>query len=89
MSTQQQVHVVFPSSGARTAVPSGGAGGAELGEAPEGEDNSRSSFTMRTRHVAAQLQSAFQGLALDPKAAKRSRTSSVRCLQDARRHAHL
>ena len=50
--------------------------GEELGEAAE-DVHSRSSFTMRTRHVAGQLQGAFQGLALNPKA-KRSRTSTVR-----------
>lgn len=37
---------------------------------------------MRTRHVAGQLQGAFQGLALNPKA-KRSRTSMVRTPHEA------
>lgn len=53
--------------------------GAELGDVDE-EANGRSSFTMRTRHVAAQLQGAFAGLALEPPTAKRSRASTVRTL---------
>lgn len=56
--------------------------GVELGEASE-DVHSRSSFTMRTRHVAAQLQGAFQGLALNPKGSKRSRASTVRAAAES------